>query len=460
MNKWIIYFAFLFINLAIFIYFLWSPKLHYGGDIIEYYGVTESIINHQSLDLTKEDQNNLSDKLGAGYFQNPEYYIQGLNGYRYPVHFVAYSLLNIPTRLFLELFGQNPIKTFRITNLIILALISFITTKYFLKSIFQKVIFVIFVYLSPIIYHLVWPGPEVFISSLLLLSIFLFFNKKYITAIVFSAAASWQSQPLIFIPLGFLCFYLYQEYKNGLLLKKISSAFLLFFIFIPNIYYFFIFGQFSAWSKLSGVGFNNFSLQKLFELYFDLNIGLFFYLPVVFIIGIYQLIKRFRKDMRYLLILLQIILVSIFYLTNTNWNNGSSGFGPTRYSIFLIPFLIFFSLEFFRKSSIHHKILVLFLASQLFILSFNGFLMPDLDNSKKHTPYATFFLNNFPNLYNPTPEIFIERTSSKEGGQWETSIYKYQGQCKKAYVLTTDLNKAVEECGSLPSIKKNEYVNY
>lgn len=469
MLKKIAWLTFLMVTFLIGLVFLTTKRVHYGGDIVEYFGITESFINHGSLDLNLIDQLNLEGRLGKGYFENPEYYLQGRNEKRYAVHFPLYSLLNVPTRIVLKTFGIDAYQTFRWTNLFILTITSFIILKYFLKSDFQKIVYLIIVYLSPLIWHLVWPGPEIFSLSLILLSIFFFFEKNIVWAIIISALASFQSQPLIVIPLIYLATYFWQKYQKGgnfdAFLNSITQKEILFslgafvLIFLPNFYYLQIFGSYSPYAKLTGVGLQNFTLKKFFELFFDLNIGLFFYAPVIFIVGFYNLYQAVKKDKNNFWFLIMMVFLSVLYLTNTNWNNGTAGFGPTRYALPVLPFLIYFYLKSAKTNFKNYLVLTAIIISQLLILSFNGFLMPDLENTLEHTPMAKFVLNNFPWAYNPTPEIFVERTSHQEGGFWGTTIYKNRDKCKKAYVLKTKTDKVIQECGFIPEKYSNKLKN-
>lgn len=122
---------FIFITVCVLDYFLIKPAVNWGGDIIEYYGITESLINHGSPKLTSQDKSNITKLLNPAYFEDPQYYIKNSSGDRYPVHFIFYSILLIPMRVLLEIFGQNPIKTIALTNLIILSLtVLFIIKKF------------------------------------------------------------------------------------------------------------------------------------------------------------------------------------------------------------------------------------------------------------------------------------------------------------------------------------------
>lgn len=461
MKNTLIWTIFGIISLSLFFYFLLTPKIHYGGDIIEYYGMTESVIKHQSLNLTEEDKINLSAKLGSGYFENPEYYVEGKDGKRYAVHFFFYSLLNIPTRLFLAALNQDEVKTFRVTNLLITTLLTFVILRWFLKDNFKKIVLLMFIYLSPFAYYLIWPGPEVLNLSLILLSLFLFFSDKKPWAIILAAIASWQSLPLIFIPLGLLASYLLEAYQQKYVDKKTiyRATFLFIFVFIPNIYFYLMFGSLSGHSNLTGVGIQNITLQKFVELFLDPNIGLFFYMPVLSILGLYYFLRSIKMDKNNLIFVLILTATSILYLTNTNWNNGTAGFGPTRYSLFLLPFFIFFFIRSIKNTIVYLAALLLFIISQMWIFSFNGYLMPSLENTIQHSPYAHFLLDNYPSLYNSTPEIFVERTSHKEGGYWDTTIYKSNGKCKKAYVLIGKTDKLLEGCKFIPTQFKKQLEN-
>lgn len=443
-------------------YFITIPSIRVGGDVVEYFGTSVSVMNHAGINLTPQDKTDIEKWLGNGYFKNPEYYLTGRDNNRFPVHFFAYSLVNVPVHAILRLTHQNELKTFALTNTIILSIIVFLILFFFVKNPRQRLMFIILVYLSPLIYHLAWPGPEVFSLSLILLSIFLFFENRFIAASVIAAVAAWQSQPLIFIPLSYaaMCIYytpgVYGGHPGGvnksLLMKNILMViFLTSIIFLPNIYYYIALGAPTAYAKLSNVGLSNFTFKKLYELFFDLNIGVFFYMPVLFITGATSIFLMIKKHARYALILIPFFLVALFYLTNNNWNNGTAGYGPTRYSLFVIPLFIYTTLILLSWNLRGFITLTAFIALQIFVLSFNGFLTPNLENTLVHTPYAKFALNKAPGLYNPTEEIFVERTSNREGGYWNTTVYKENGACKKAFVILTDEKRLVNECDFIPA---------
>lgn len=457
--------AFILATLSLFSFFLNFPIQNSGGDIVEYFGMTESLINHKGIDLTSKDFENLKNYLNPGYFvdtgqtdQNGGflYYMEGKNGDKYPVHFFFYSLLSLPIRLLLRFFGLNELLALRLTNLAILSLTSFIILKVFLKSAFKKIVFITLSLLSPIIQFIIWPGPDIYYMSLLLLAVFLFFEKKYFWACLLTGLASWHSQPLVIIFLFNILFYLK---NNGI--KPTQLLFLFFITGLPYLLNIYTFGVLTPWTiledewtKINGFGLQNASLQKLFEQFFDPNIGLFWYAPGILLVGMFLMAKNVK-------IAATLLITAFFYQTNPAWNYGTAGFGPTRHILFIIPFLIYYITS-LNKNIKNKIILTLIIISQAFSLSINNFLTPVLENSLNQSPYAAFILNHFPQIYNPTPEIFVDRTNHTDFKYISTAVYKFNNQCKKAFVLKSDEDKVIKECGFITdfNLTKDSYVNY
>jgi hypothetical protein len=446
---WVIFFA-LFI--VFFGFFLFEPKIYYGGDLIEYFGMSESLSNHASFNLTEVDKQLLTKRFGFEYFKNPEYYPANEKGERYSTHFFFYSIFIAPVRLLMRVLKQDEMKSFRVTNVLFLFSTLYFICRFYIKKLPQRLVLLLIVLLSPIVHFIIWPGPELMYTCFILLALIFFLNDKQWLGIIFAFFASWQSQPLMFIPLSMIAaqtFTLWKEKKmNAIALLALESLFVL--VFFPNLYYLMIFGKPTPFAVTNIVGASNFTLQKVIEVITDPNIGLIFYMPIMTLVGLYYLITKKESIIIKLFLFGSIVTPLFFFPAIINWNHGTAGYGPTRYALYIIPFLIYYFVRNFKVSVRHSIILVLFVGTQLFVLFFNGFFMPPLESSFKHTPYAKFILNNFPQFYNPTPEIFIERTSGKEI-VIDTVIYKDNGICKKAYVLLNRSQKLINECGYIPS---------
>jgi len=458
------------ITFSLGFFYLSRPNVQLAGDIVEYYGITESLKNHFSFNLTNIDQQNLEKVLHPEYFLDPGYYIFGKDNNKYPVHFVFYSILATPIRLILEFTNQNPLLslTFLNLSLILLILLALIWHERNKNPILLLTIF----FSSPLIFFIPWPGPDIFYTLFLLISIYYFLNGKILISAIFATFASWHSQPLAIFSVVFT-FYYFLTHKHILDIynhKKIKLNFLkpffvsiliAFVLFVPYIFNFFAFGVFTPWTlfdnwwnQLYGFGIQNISIKKLYEQFFDLNVGIFWYSPLLFIFGMYQLIKKTFINPKYLILLNTILISALFYHTNPAWHFGTSGYGPSRHIIFLIPILILLTYEFLQKFPLREKIKIslILIFSQAPILYLNGYFLPNFENTLKHNHISRFVLNNYPHFYNPTPEIFIDRTLSQDFNYLSSSVYKNEkGECKKAYILKHNKDYLLRECGFIPN---------
>ena len=116
----------------------------------------------------------------------------------------------------------------------------------------------------------------------------------------------------------------------------------------------------------------------------------------------------------------------------------------------MIPLFILLFVEYMGKKWQHLVVFFIFVITQLYILSFNGWLTPNWLSVLSHSPYAKYLLNNHAGLYNPTPEIFVDRTSHTDRDYPTSAFYKNDGICTKAYVLLHERGKAIKECGYIP----------
>lgn len=430
-----------------------------AGDIVEYYGITESIMRHGTIALRPEDQSNLSTVLHPEYFSNPGYYLRGTDGNRYPVHFIAYSLLLIPIRWVLTIVQLNPLLVFSVGNSIMLFSALAYIMRYALRSSWQRGVLLVAALTSPLISFLWWPGPDVFSMSLLLVALFLFYEDKPFAAASLTALASWQSQPLLVVTIGLLGYSCITHHgntktKSWLRLAALSTGIVAVGL-IPYLYNYVLFGALTPWTILQdfwtrtyGFGLQNINLQKLFEQIFDLNIGVFWYAPILTIAGLYTLAIQSIQNTKTRWLTCMAIVALLAYQTNPAWHYGTAGYGPTRHALILIPFLIAAIIWHSKPKAVWMGLVALILVSQVYILSINNYIFPVFTNTLVHSPVARFVLDRWPALYNPTPEIFVDRTNHTDLDHPTTAIYSVNGICKKAYVLLPDLDRILQTCRS------------
>jgi hypothetical protein len=482
-------------------YYLITPFPEPAGDIVEYFGVTESLLNHGSLELSPIDRENLSERLNPGYFENPGYYLPGTDGERYPVHFVAYSFLLLPVRVLLQAFGADPLKAFPVLNVLILTgTVAFLMRTVVTEN-FRRYLLIAAFGLSPALSFLLWPGPDVWYVALLLAGVFLLFAGRDVPAALAITLASWHSQPLGAMAAAAIAWMVLKRTRvwreslrpvPGIAIgphgledpihaghtvanpgelwrfstsgrHAVYSFGLGVLLFLPYIYNLALFGVASPWqilpdgfTKLYGFGIHNASLFKLYEMYFDLNMGLFWYAPLLFLLGVGLVVNRVADrsvpvPSRLMLAVVTglFVLTGFFYQTNPGWHYGTSGYGPSRHIIYFIPLLVYGIVSFLPRRGWAFVTMSLLVLTQIGVLSLNGFLRPHFPNTLAHSPFARFVLDRWPDAYSPTPEIFVDRTTGTDNTYYTTAIYKNDDVCVKAYILVTDAKMVEDECGTL-----------
>ncbi len=428
-----------------------------AGDIAEYFGITESFTNHGTVVLTPADQESLSARLHPEYFSNPGYYVAGLDGQRYPVHFVAYSLMITPLRWLLERMGSDPLHVFSLANTLILFGTLFFIMKRYVHDPKRQTLLLALAGTSPLLSFLWWPGPDVFSFSLLLTGLTMFLTGRKLPAAFVTAVASWHSQPLAVAAAMMLGAEALERYHTKGLTARFwtFSTTLAVLVLGPYVYNYAVFGRLTPWSALSdgwtrlyGFGLHNISGIKLFEQVFDLNTGVFWYAPHL-IIGSIAIILFYIKRDQNIAWLSGILLATLLaYQTNPAWHYGTSGYGPSRHALVIVPFGIALLTRYFpfgRLASLLAGIAVVF---QIYLLSYNNYIFPIFTNTLDHAPVARYVLERWPSLYSPTPEIFVDRTNHTDLDHPTSAVYKVNGACRKAYILAVDYDRIAAECGT------------
>jgi hypothetical protein len=149
------------------------------------------------------------------------------------------------------------------------------------------------------------------------------------------------------------------------------------------------------------------------------------------------------------------LITAFFYQTNPAWDYGTAGFGPGRHGVFVLPFLLVLASSWIKKQAVPLLVLGIIVVSQLYLLSLNGWLVPDLTDSLRHSPQAQWVLDHYPDWYQPTPEIFVDRTDHSDLKYPTSAIYQVNGRCVKAYLVDpdTELSKLEQQCGRVGELK-------
>jgi hypothetical protein len=448
--KFVTLITFILFSAVILISMLFLKPQRYG-DGNEYYLMLVSLRNHLSPDLQDKDiQKAYRGEYNVfGEKADPRWgYFQGRGGKWYSQHFWAYSLVNLPTSLTLELFRKNSAKTLQITNALLFIFLLGALTFFSGFDDGQKLLFMLLLFFSPALWFIHWTHPEVFMFSLVTLSLIFLRSNHFGLALTSAIIASFQNQVLVlfvlFLTIRAVLFFKFNP-RTIIRYGILSTV-----VFVPNGFFLIVFGMFNPLHNASSI--SNISVFRVFELLFDLNMGLFPYLPLTLLLFLglvfYSLFKKriFSDEVQIFTLILALLALCA---STDNWNHGTSG--PARYVIWILPFL-FYVVTDNSVTLLKFSATKIFLGSavllQVYLVIGGGFLIRGEDYLK-HTAAAEFVLNHFPQLYNPSFEIFCERTLHKESDCINPTIYKHGGRCKKALVTCEGLNDLNSACGDL-----------
>jgi len=457
---------FLIISLTILLAMILIHPEEYYPDGPEYLTMTESLFNHMSPDLQEKDVRTLAslrrkyNYLHDGYF--PGAYFRTNDNKSYGMHFWGYSLFCLPAKYALHRLHLNELKALQITNALLLIVALFHIMFVSKLDERQKLLFALLSVFCPAFWFVHWTHPEMFTYAVLIISLVYMSIKNWPAATFTAAIASMQYQPLI-LWAAFL-------WVKGILESKIKwKALLLLSIsllpaMIPIVFYYAKFGVYS----LLGVywaDFSNISLFKVWELFFDFNLGMLPYLPITLFLFFWVIIRSLFTERKFSLeiqIFLLTIAMMLLFTTVVSWNHTTSG--PSRYLILMLP-LIFYTLiiqpevvNYERiKAPIYAYSLLLAVLVQIIIVSYGGGFVSNMPNRYLHGPLARFILNRYPALYSPSKEIFVERTVHLYGAEVKKPvIYNYKGKCKKVLAKGKHKELILQSCGYIPE-KYNKF---
>lgn len=438
----ILRYVFLIGLLLLCVYQLKKYKPYPTGDALEYSLVTEALFQHQSPDILPSDiltfkesteKNRPWNEVGKNEwysvfkdsiqtFKNGSNTLlktdfHGITGNEnrkvYSIHFISYSILALPFRIVFEIINVEPLKAFIALNMFIMLLVvAYIL--FFLKAENQlKIPLSLLFIISPLSWYISWVHADYFIAALACLSILLYADKRYYLSILVMAIAATQNQTFVLITaaMGFKL-WMDSKYSFKTFVRLLIPAVI---CVLHPIYNKILFNEWSLITFFKYTDSANISIKRFSSFFFDLNQGMIIAFPFWMLLGTYFLIKS-KKQLKDIfsteLIFVLIILISIIPSLSFNaWNLGQAV--VSRYAIWFGAILIGYVLS---KSALFKNgimiLLVLQLSLSLLVFKKKGFFIPEWDN-EEIKPHVTWIWNKFPNLYNPEPKIFYERTQKK-----------------------------------------------
>jgi hypothetical protein len=429
-----------FILLSGYLYF--GPQPTITGDGGEYLGMTCSFFNHLSPDLRSEDSILRNDTVHKNNIVIPEDfkgYFKSEDNLWYSYHFWFYSLCSLPVFAGLHCMNLNELRCFQITNLILFLLPLLFIAFHTKLSNFSKFWFLAFAAVNPVLFYINWSHPEVFSYTFVLLAILFFINGNTRIAVFMSSVASLQNPPIIIFTL--FLFVLAWKKKSReikefglLLLAAVLTC-------LPFIFYYINFNTVSLITFYGVASLSKISTGKILSLFFDLNFGIFPYLPILLLFTIVVFfISLWNKDFFVPSLWGVLFLMALLSSTQANWNSGMMYIN--RYAVYMIPILILmaiYSIRFFSKRTIA----ILFGSSLIITGCITGVLLLNNDyaNYLQFNYLSKSAMTIYPGIYNPDFEIFGERARGAEV-DYDTIlpvIVTYDGRIRKIFTNEQNL---------------------
>jgi hypothetical protein len=429
------------------------------GDAGEYLLMLESWHRHNSPEWRAGDVESLRGLLareGLAIDESrvlPNYHAAE-SGKLYCYHFWAFPLAGLPARGLLSLLGLSPLRALPLTNAVAFGL-ALAGCGWLPWSPARRRWLLGLLLLSPALAFLMWPHPEVFSFAFVSLALALTARGCLAAGVLAAAFASLQNPPLVLLVVGLVAAALAAASRG----RRPRAAVLAAVAALPAVAAPLFFEvNFGVWnlSVRPSEAAESLSASRGLDLALDPNLGLLPHAPVTlaiaFAVALATLARRRLEPA--LLVLLLAPLLAIACTANSNWNNDTAG--PSRYVVWIFPLLAFVVAG--GASSPERPLaraagwaLALALFTQAVpLLARGGPLAPS--DFLRHSWAARLALDHWPRLYNPAPEVFVERTLGHEGPFEGPVVYRDEaGRCRKAWLQPRHAQKLVELCGEPPS---------
>lgn len=416
----------LFLTLAILIvanFFFTRP--HNIGEWDDFALVSVSIINDGNTTISEADIAMAEKIFPAWHEAIGQYRLSGYytaNGDELSWYYPTFSFLCVPILKLFLLLNIDATYTFACTN-ILLYMCSLVFV--FCYSRYQaKIKFLLLVTLcaNPIIIYTAWISGEVFMFSFLVISLVLWDRKKFpMSALCLSIAST--LNPTILMAGFILIIDFFHEYAKEFgfhnIFKHIKKVILLAVSFIPGLLPFMWNYYNTGHINLTAAAETDHSLINVFQRFhaylWDLNLGVFPYYNILFLLFIMGLLLSvWKRKMKPLFWGIAFLSVCLAYSLEIHINCGMSGIA--RYSSWACVFMIFAVFSFHEQLSFQSKSRVyleksIFLSSIITTFMVCSILLTNPIGYLEMTPLSKCILDSAPQLYNPMPEIFNARVN-------------------------------------------------
>ena len=419
----LIFFSFYILLALFFILRTYTTSRYTRGEFDSYILPTISILNHGNMIITEDDMQQAAIDYPECYdfmklrFDSQHMAVTADNG-RNPYYFCTYSIACIPFKLLLKLLHLPQILSFFLTNLTLLLLTFLFVYRNLNVSRASKVLSVLLLAVNPIFFYITWCSAEVFIFCMLTLSLVCYLDYKYKRAALLLALAGTLNVTSMFFGFIMIGDFFYRLWKTGdkpfvnkknlLTTLTFGACFLPVFLpFIHNMIYVNEVNNTFHMFQAAGV------LGRFSAYLFDLNFGIFPYMPVQFILLLFVLYYAIRnKNGRCLWLTFAMFGIVLMYSFALHINCDMAG--VSRYGSWTTPFLILIITAFFPYDKIKQ---VTYITTFSISIAVTGCLILTL--SQHYGKFAflpRLVLDHAPALYNPLYSTFNNRLNGIDGG--------------------------------------------
>jgi hypothetical protein len=432
---------------------LWVPP-RVIGDGAEYLLVAEAWSRHATPDLRPGDHEAVRQLLdaeglpgGERLREVPE--VAGRDGRTYGIHFWGYSLATLPVRWALRWLEVGALRAPQVTNALMLAAAFGLALYGSPAPDGARHTLAALTVLSPALWFVLWPHPEVFSFALTTAALVGRASGRRGLAVAAAALASTQNPPLVLLAVA-ISLEAAREAWRSREPGRLRAILGLLPAFVPCLFSLWQFGTPSLLTRGS-LSLSNLSLRRTLELVVDPNIGLLPYAPVVVVGSLVAAIQAGGRSLAWALALLMAFLCT----STCNWNSGTSG--PARYAVWIYPLILWGFVHPGRggagpRTPLWRGLAAVAIASEALLAASRGGMEPRVDYLR-HSAVARLLLDHWPGLYNPSYEIFVERTRRLEEPFPGPApiLYRYRTRCRKALAQKRHLSLLHAQCGREPS---------
>ncbi|WP_415807004.1 hypothetical protein [Bordetella muralis] len=438
--------------------------------------MSQAFINHGTPDITSNDfdvvqtyagdaQTNVPDVAHRTPLSSSPPFYADKDGNYYSYHFWLYSLLVAPFLFIVKLLGRATPWAFIVANVISAIAASWAICMWKKIGREQRLLLLTLFWSCGTIPYIRWTHPEVFCASLLVVSLIWACNHKYVLSAIFAAIAAQQNPPILLWVAALMAIDLCSQYQRTKSIwpstRKLAEWGVCLVLASLSMAFFFIhFDTSNLITRSGGAKTELISIDRLWSFYFDLNQGVVLLLwpllalvPVVMTYGI----AASKLDKNSLIVVGGLALMSLMLafpsISTPNFNPGTSFI--LRYAYWASIPLIFIVTTIDLK---HGKAKAITWAGILSYVVLNlSYYTGNWPSYLHYTPTARYVMEKFPGMYNPIPEIFIERATHSEGRN-DKDIYFYAANGKVRKILLNASHRNIGEFQCLNGKPAREYV--